>query len=255
LEWNPIEWSPAERRNFAFLRGCSNETEVLADAIERAVLESRPSPTSGATVLDFGAGCDLSDRLRVSFEHYVPLPIDGRETARRLLRGLEMNGADIVPEFDACIFSHVIPYVVDLDRTFAILAGRSSESGVGVAVLCADEGDQHEVGRLAGAYDPRYTRTHDHAERFARFLTDRAVPFRSFGVLSEAVVATREAALRILAFFVGREDPCLLSRLGSHLTPDADGAFRLSSGHRVFSWHMDAFAHLAEGTMTGESAR
>jgi hypothetical protein len=242
-EWNAIEWSSAEGRNFAFLRACSNETEVLVAAIERAIRASRPARASGATVLDFGsAGSGLSERLSTLFENYVPLPIDGREAARRLLMGLERNGERVLPEFDVCIFSHVIPYIVDLDRTFAILARRSSASGVGIAVLCDDDCDQHKIGRLAAAYNPGYPRTHDHAERFASFLTERRVPFRSFSVLSEATVPSAEDALRIVAFFTGSEDTALLARLGSHLTPNADGAFRITSGHRVFTWSMHAFA-------------
>jgi hypothetical protein len=254
VEWNPIEWSRAERANFVFLRSCSNETEVLAAAIESAIRDTWPTRPRGAALIDFGSErSGLSDRLSALFETYVPLPIDGRETARRLLQGLERDGDRVLPEFDVCLFSHVIPYIVDLDRTFTILARRSSAGGVGVAVLCDEVGDQHEIGCLAGAYDPGYARTHDHAERFASFLTARGTPFRSFSVLSQATVPSAEAALRIVAFFIGSNDSALLSRLGSHLIPDADGAFTLTSGHRVFTWSMDAFGSHAEGVDSGRA--
>jgi hypothetical protein len=240
--WRPIEWSVAEHENFAFLRSHSNETDVLVAAIEHA-LRAAGVRAAGARGLDLGSGGSrLSDELRGLFGSYVPLPIDGREAAARLLRDLQLAGGGVPLGFDVCVFSHVIPYIVDLERTLALLAARATPDGHGVAILCDDRGDQHEIGRLAAAWEPTYGRTHDHARQFARLMTARGIAFRSFSVMSQATVRTRDAARRVVAFFTGSADASLLSRLAEHLRPDADGAFRLSSGHRVFVWRMRAFA-------------
>src|SRR5829696_2458207 len=134
LEWPAMDWVPAERDNFEVLRDCSNEAEVLADAVCDQLSRRLPGPLSRVRLLDYGAepGGRLAALLRARVGCYIPVRLAGDTDAAHYLSSLPSHGQQRV--CDAVLLCHMLPYVRRPDQVLAALARQAGPEAVAVAV-------------------------------------------------------------------------------------------------------------------------